>query len=340
MAAARHTLANCARCDGGAQVASEGASSKKVTRERFDQHAWPRLRALKAHAETPKNVRKNYVGRTPFWGPIFGPQNGGRESISSYKGPHFGGQIFNPKMGSSRVMFFRAGALSKNGFCEQVRRVHRRFGCAWGGPVGETNFWIGFRTPPILGSSTRASFAGRQQVASGFSQTRIAMMAETGEMVGASFLSICVTLGAASFGPPKTRNLLSSALPFNVVAPLFFWWVWRQLAAHPTSEPTPKPQTTWHSSETDPEPTPNPPYTAWESERNPHGAHREPSRNLHGRARGTHAEPTGSPPQTVSKTAQEATSHPLVFIILFIRGKGDAVGNIETLASIIQRLFL
>ena len=70
------------------------------------------------------------------------------------------------------------------------------------------------------------------------------MMAETGEMVGASFLSICVTVGAASFGPPKARNLLSSALPFNVVAPLFFWWVWRQLAAHPTSEPTPKPQTT------------------------------------------------------------------------------------------------
>ena len=89
-------------------------------------------------------------------------------------------------------------------------------------------------------------------------------MAETGEMVGASFLSICVTVGAASFGPPKARNLLSSALPFNVVAPLFFWWVWRQLAAHPTSEPTPKPQTTWHSSETHPEPTSNPPYTAWD----------------------------------------------------------------------------
>ena len=99
---------------------------------------------------------------------------------------------------------------------------------------------------PILGSSTRASFAGRQQVASGFSQTRIAMMAETGEMVGASFLSICVTVGAASFGSPKARNLLSSALPFNVVAPLFFWWVWRQLAAHPTSElsQNPKPHGT------------------------------------------------------------------------------------------------
>ena len=104
------------------KLSKKGTSSKKVTRERFDQHAWPRLRALRAHAETPKNVGKNYVGRTPK----FGPQNGGRESISIFKGPHFRGQILDPKMGSSRVMFFRAGALSKNGFCEQVRRVHRR----------------------------------------------------------------------------------------------------------------------------------------------------------------------------------------------------------------------
>ena len=60
----------------------------------------------------------------------------------------------------------------------------------------------------------------------------------------------------------------------------------------------------------------------------------EPTRSLR--------EPTRNrePTQTVSKTAQEPTSHPLVFIILFIRRKGDAVGNIETLASIIQRLFL
>ena len=93
----------------------------------------------------------------------------------------------------------------------------------------------------------------------------------------------------------------------------------------------------------------NPPYTAWESERNPHGAHREPTGNPAGTCMAEREEPTRSlreptahrnPPQTVSKTAQEPTSHPLVFIILFIRGKGDAVGNIETLASIIQRLFL
>ena len=66
-----------------------------------------------------------------------------------------------------------------------------------------------------------------------------------------------------------------------------------------------------------------------EPTRSPPGTHRERSRNLHGRARGTHAEPTrahreptGNPPQTVSKTAQEPTSHPLVFIILLFGGKG------------------
>ena len=175
--------------------------------------------------------------------------------------------------------------------------------CELGRPCRRNQF-LDRISNPILGSSTRASFAGRQQVASGFSPTRIAMMAETGEMVGASFLSICVTVGAASFGPPKARNLLSSALPSNVVAPLFFLWVWRQLAA----EPTPKPQTTWHSSETHPEPTSNPPYTAWESERNPHGAHREPSGNPVGtcmaeREEPTHSlrEPTGNPPGTHPK---------------------------------------
>ena len=66
-------------------------------------------------------------------------------------------------------------------------------------------------------------------MASSFSGTRITRMAETGEMVEASFLSICVTVGTASFGPYKTCNLLSCAVPFNVVAraPLFFQWVWR-----------------------------------------------------------------------------------------------------------------
>ena len=154
----------------------------------------------------------------------------------------------------------------------------------------------------ILGSSTRASFAGRQQVASSFSQTRIAMMVETGEMVGASFLSICVTVGAASFGPPKARNLLSSALPFNVVAPLFFWWVWRQLAAHPGAHSkTPNHMAQQRGAHLEPtlycmeelrgthtEPTRNPPGTqqdpAWQSERNPRGAHESPP--------GTDQEPT------------------------------------------------
>ena len=119
-------------------------------------------------------------------------------------------------------------------------------------------------------------------------------MAETGEMVGASFLPICVTVGAASFGPPKARNLLSSALPFNIVArtPLFFWWVWRQphLGAHPKTPnhmaqqrnpPGAHLEPTLHCMGERKEPTRSPP-----------GTHREPSRNLHGRARGIHAEPT------------------------------------------------
>ena len=38
----------------------------------------------------------------------------------------------------------------------------------WGGPVGETNFWIGFRTP-FWGHPQEPVFAGRQQVASSFS---------------------------------------------------------------------------------------------------------------------------------------------------------------------------
>ena len=99
-------------------------------------------------------------------------------------------------------------------------------------------------------------------------------------------------------------------------------------AAKPTRSP-PRTHLTLHGRArgTHTEPTGNPPGTqqepAWQSERNPRGAYESPP--------GTHWEPTGNPPQTVSKTAQEPTSHPLVFIILFIRGKGDAVGPLLVL---------
>ena len=86
----------CARCDGGAQVVSEGASSKKVTRKRFDQHAWPRLRAFfKTHAETSKNVGKNYVGRTPFWGPKTGAAN----PFLLMRAPTLEAKFWTPKWG-------------------------------------------------------------------------------------------------------------------------------------------------------------------------------------------------------------------------------------------------
>ena len=45
----------------------------------------------------------------------------------------------------------------------------------WGGPVGETNFWTGFRTHS--GVIRKSQFVGRQQMASSFSGTRIAFFA-------------------------------------------------------------------------------------------------------------------------------------------------------------------
>ena len=78
------------------------------------------------------------------------------------------------------------------------------------------------------------------------------------------------------------------------------------------SEPSPKPQTTWHSSESHPgahlEPTLHCMGEREEPTRSPPATDREPTGNPHGRARGTHAEPTGAhreptgnPPQTASK---------------------------------------
>ena len=138
-------------------------------------------------------------------------------------------------------------------------------------------------------------------------------------------------MGAA---PPKTRNLLSTALPIYLFAraPLLFWWVWRQLAAHPTSEPTAKPQTTSHSSATDPEPSWNPPYTAWEIERNPHEPTGNPAktweseRNPRGAHR-AHREPTGN-------HLKERGAHfpPTGVYNTFHSEERDAVGNIESLS--------
>ena len=44
----------------------------------------------------------------------------------------------------------------------------------------------------------------------------------------------------------------------------FFWWVWRQVAAHPTSQPTLKTPNRM-AQQRNPEPSWNPSYTAWES---------------------------------------------------------------------------
>ena len=47
-----------------------------------------------------------------------------------YKSLHFGGQIFDSKMGSSRMMFFGAGALSKTVSASKSDRFIDVFGCA------------------------------------------------------------------------------------------------------------------------------------------------------------------------------------------------------------------
>ena len=90
------------------------ASSKQETCERFDQHAWQRLSALKTHAESARG--KNDVGRTPFWEPKFGAQNGGQH-ISCCKGPKFW-----PQNGSSR-----SDVWSRCAFQKRFLRASQRF---------------------------------------------------------------------------------------------------------------------------------------------------------------------------------------------------------------------
>ena len=149
------------------------AASKKVTLACFDQGAWTRLRVLNRERW---NHEKNDVCRPPFWGPNFGPQNGGHITIFYYDRPHFGVRNSDPKMGSRRSGVFGAGALSKDGFRQQVTQwasaclpVSFLFGrhadsCRqlriftnWGGPSQRDRFLRRF-SDLILGSSRIASF--------------------------------------------------------------------------------------------------------------------------------------------------------------------------------------
>ena len=93
------------------------AESKKVTLACFDRGAWTRLRVLNRNAGTTRKT--TFVGPR-FWGPKFGPQNGGHITIFFYDGSHFGVRNLDPKMGSRRSGVFGAGALSKDSFRQQV----------------------------------------------------------------------------------------------------------------------------------------------------------------------------------------------------------------------------
>ena len=86
----------------------------------------PRCLDTSARTEPERwNHEKNDVCRPLFWGPKFGPQNGGHITIFYYDGPHFGVQTSDPKMGSRRSGVFGAGALSKDGFRQQVTQWAR-----------------------------------------------------------------------------------------------------------------------------------------------------------------------------------------------------------------------
>ena len=139
----------------------------------------PRCLDTSARTEPERwNHEKNDVCRPPFWGPKFGPQNGGHITIFYYDGPHFGVQNSDPKMGSRRSGVFGAGVLSKDGFRQQVTQwasaclpapVSLLFGrhadsCRqlriftnWGGPSQRDRFLRRF-SDLILGSTRIAVF--------------------------------------------------------------------------------------------------------------------------------------------------------------------------------------
>ena len=108
---------SCSRSHGGwVSSCLRTAASKKITFACFDQGAWTRLRVLNRNAGTTRKT--TFVG--PHWGPKFGPQNGGHINNLLLRRTPFWVQNSGPKMGSKRSGVFGAGALSKDGFRQQV----------------------------------------------------------------------------------------------------------------------------------------------------------------------------------------------------------------------------
>ena len=116
---------------------------------------------------------------------------------------------------------------------------------------------------------------------------------------------ICVTVGAASFGPSKTRNLLSFALPHMMLLRahrIFFGGYgckWPTLFRSPLQKFKPR-----GTAAKPPEATWNPLYTAWKSERNRLETH--PLQTASG-AR-VHLPPTGSEKKECGRKHQNALS--------------------------------
>ena len=82
------------------------AGPHKVMRKRFNN--------VLGHVCTSAEwdvVAKRDICRPSFWGPKFGPQNGGLVTIFSSEGPHFGVQSLDPKTGALSQSFLHRGPI-------------------------------------------------------------------------------------------------------------------------------------------------------------------------------------------------------------------------------------
>ena len=105
----------CSRCDGGCVSSCLRTAASKEGNACLFQ-----LSCLDTSARTEPERWKHTRKTTPVLGSKFGLQNGGHITIFCHDGPHFGVQNSDPKMGPRWSGVFGAGALSKDGFRQQV----------------------------------------------------------------------------------------------------------------------------------------------------------------------------------------------------------------------------
>ena len=130
----------------------------------FRRSAWTHLHALNGKAGT---TRKTTFGQPRFWGPKFGPQNGGHITIFIMRGTILGSKIWTPKWSPPGVMFLEPARFPKTAPTSQQGFIGMLWLClrplclpvalvvAASFPMGSTgeaalsatDFWSDFRTP-------------------------------------------------------------------------------------------------------------------------------------------------------------------------------------------------